>query len=139
MMSHYDCKDCHASPGEPHAADCRRTTQEIAMTAETELPAGPVPVAYQHENIMGANMLSFRPLPRGADELGWTETPLSPTLLVTDLLDALREAVSGIESGELDDLLCCGGGSECGCRGSTKGQLLAHNLRAAIAKAEGRS
>ena len=35
-----------------------------------------VPVGWMHEHERGESVLSRKPMPRGADELGWTETPL---------------------------------------------------------------
>ena len=54
-----------------------------------------------------------------------------------DLLAAVKEAVAAVESGDLYGPLCCGGGAECGCRGASNADLLLHDLRAAILKAEG--
>ena len=54
-----------------------------------------------------------------------------------DLFDAAMGALGLIESGRIYDQQCCGGGSECGCRGSTYADEATHFLRAAIAKARG--
>lgn len=54
-----------------------------------------------------------------------------------ELLEALNAAVEAIEHGGLDDVMCCNGW-DCGCRASTNGDLLVHDLRAAIAKATGK-
>ena len=54
-----------------------------------------------------------------------------------ELLEAAMGALSFIESGKIYDLQCCGGGSECGCRGSTYADEATHFLRAAIAKSKG--
>lgn len=56
-----------------------------------------------------------------------------------DLLEALDGAVKLIESGDPYAPLCCGGGADCACRGSSHADLFLHDTRAAIAKAEGRS
>jgi hypothetical protein len=50
------------------------------------------PVAWIIENVAKRErLLSEKPLPRGADELGWTETPLYPA---TTLEVARREALT---------------------------------------------
>lgn len=53
-----------------------------------------------------------------------------------ELLETLVSAVNAIEQGGLGDLMCCDG-RDCGCRASTNGDLLAHDLRAVIAKTTG--
>lgn len=53
-----------------------------------------------------------------------------------DLVEALREAIGAIEDDTgLDEAICCGG-HDCGCRAATHRQLLLHDLRAALTKAE---
>ncbi len=51
-----------------------------------------------------------------------------------EMLAALNAAVKAIEHGGLDDVMCCNSW-DCGCRASTNGDLLVHDLRAVIAKA----
>jgi hypothetical protein len=54
-----------------------------------------------------------------------------------DLYDAALAAMEWIEGGRIYDQQCCGGGSDCGCRGSTYADEAVHYLRAALAKATG--
>jgi len=55
------------------------------------------------------------------------------------LLEALREAIDAIEDDRgLDDYICCSG-YMCGCQGSSKRQLMLHDLRAALSQAGGAS
>lgn len=54
-----------------------------------------------------------------------------------DLLDAAKIALSLIDGGRIYEQQCCGGGAECGCRGSTYADEAVHFLRAAIARATG--
>lgn len=52
------------------------------------------------------------------------------------LREALQAAIMTIErerDKDLDAYLCCGGGADCGCRGSTKRDLLVHDLRSTLA------
>jgi hypothetical protein len=53
------------------------------------------------------------------------------------LVEAAREALGWLRDPDgLDDPLCCGGGAECGCRGSTHRDLLDHMLSAALSQYE---
>jgi len=53
------------------------------------------------------------------------------------LVEALREAIDAIEDDRgLDDYICCSG-YMCGCQGSSKRQLMLHDLRAALSQAGG--
>jgi len=53
------------------------------------------------------------------------------------LVGALREAIDAIEDDRgLDDYICCNG-YMCGCQGSSKRQLMLHDLRAALSQAGG--
>lgn len=54
-----------------------------------------------------------------------------------DLLEAAKIALSLIDGGRIYEQQCCGGGAECGCRGSTYADEAVHFLRAAIARATG--
>jgi len=55
------------------------------------------------------------------------------------LTEALREAIDAIEDDRgLDDYICCSG-YMCGCQGSSKRQLMLHDLRAALSQAGGAS
>ncbi len=55
------------------------------------------------------------------------------------LVEALREAIDAIEDDRgLDDYICCSG-YMCGCQGSSKRQLMLHDLRAALSQAGGAS
>ena len=50
---------------------------KAAMTAAyAALRETLVPVGWVHEHERGESVLSRKPMTRGADELGWTETPL---------------------------------------------------------------
>jgi hypothetical protein len=46
-MAHYDCKECHRSPGEPHAADCPRRELERVAVIQRDREAM---VAYENES-----------------------------------------------------------------------------------------
>lgn len=53
-----------------------------------------------------------------------------------DLIEALRSAIGAIEDDSgLDDAICCSG-HMCGCRGSSHRELLLHDLREVLTKAE---
>lgn len=51
-----------------------------------------------------------------------------------ELVEALNDAIAGIEGPDLYEAICCSG-HECGCRGSSSADLLVHDLRATLAKA----
>ena len=55
-----------------------------------------------------------------------------------ELLEAADVALGLIEGGRIYDQQCCGGGSDCACRGSTFADEATHFLRAAILKATSR-
>ena len=48
------------------------------------------------------------------------------------LLRMLADAADALDGGNLDSQICCSG-HECGCQGSTVGQLTAHYIRATLA------
>lgn len=55
------------------------------------------------------------------------------------LVEALRASIDAIEDDRgLDDYICCSG-YMCGCQGSSKRQLMLHDLRAALSQAGGAS
>lgn len=54
-----------------------------------------------------------------------------------DLLEAAIGALGLIESGRIYEQQCCGGGTDCACRGSTYADEAAHYLRLAITRATG--
>jgi len=49
---------------------------DFATAALAALRETLVPVGWVHEHERGESVLSRKPMTRGADELGWTETPL---------------------------------------------------------------
>ena len=70
-----------------HEATLARMTKEhIAKAAIRAVLEGVEPVAWIHDHKRGERVLSWKPLTRGADEFGWTETPIYP-------LEALKEAL----------------------------------------------
>ncbi len=72
-----DTGTCIATCYEDHDAGYARAVyRQQATAAYAALRETLVPVGWMHEHERGESVLSRKPMPRGADELGWTETPL---------------------------------------------------------------
>ncbi len=119
-------------------AQIKETEQlERAIATRPQPSAEPVAWMHHHRKLREA-ALSAKPLTRGADEFGWTETPLFPaSALEAARREALEQAAKVIEtagldpnvSNHLDARMCCTG-HMCGCQGSTVAEYLAYQLRA---------
>lgn len=67
---------CVARDGDEWDALVTDYDRELATAALAALRETLVPVGWMHQHERGESVLSRKPMTRGADELGWTETPL---------------------------------------------------------------
>lgn len=67
---------CVARDGDEWDALVTDYDRELATAAYAALRETLVPVGWMHQHERGESVLSRKPMTRGADELGWTETPL---------------------------------------------------------------